>query len=794
MSNTTNQSRKRDRGRNFPKTKPTKTKQFQQKMNDYYEHHVNGVHRYERFLEAAGDPLEEKAESSIRFIFQNINGLKLNDGFEVAPEITAIGALQADVAGYAEINSNATNKFQDRVRSHMQAHLGTSRLITSSGKATKDGYLPGGVLQAIIGHHNGRIRQQGSDKWGRFAWHTMLGRRDEGIIVITAYRVCQRKGTRTTARTAYNQQISEMISEGYQNLDPRNQILTDLAILIKEKRNEGYLPILMMDANEEWESTENNQLRQFIDIAQLTDAMRAQHPTADLATYRTGSRTDYIFIDQTLQPAIRSIGQLGMHDGIISDHVMLHMDLDENEVFRGRLHRPVDVQSREFTIEQADKQKKFIEEFKVIWTHQNIAERVVDIAKQLEKHGPTTALIKIYHQIDRDIIRGMLTSAKRSVKKKFGYQRSPALSREGSLLLIWKSVGSAKRCKRQIPGTTLAKAQEKGLNISEVIRMSQKEIKLSIRNARKALWDVQKRDAAARIAWLEGNAKNIATAKGRQDWEKTMATMVQVAANRNMNRKLTSAIKGSRQGLNRIEIPTHEWYYSEKEEEIYRYDDGVFEAHSAMNSETGRYYPHHHLKVLPPDATTAEVEVREECIALLTIYPKSNFWTEITDQKEIERLIMARNKRHLQQVSKEQGLSHHPIMKDIMENCGDNGTADEILNGTYDIPQGTPDAIRAWISSMKRTPAESALPKVTGYISREQFQSAFKKTKEFTSSSPSGAHYTLWKSIANDNDLAEFLCMMMSLPFMYGFTNERWTNCVDVMLEKSKGERKIHQL
>ena len=120
-----NTPRKRDRGKHFPKISTKQTQKFQQKLEDYYLHHVNGIQQHETYLEAAGDPLIDKDDNLIRFLFQNINGLKLNDGFEVAPEITVLGALQADIAGYAEINSNANNKVQDRIRSHMQAHLGS---------------------------------------------------------------------------------------------------------------------------------------------------------------------------------------------------------------------------------------------------------------------------------------------------------------------------------------------------------------------------------------------------------------------------------------------------------------------------------------------------------------------------------------------------------------------------------------------------------------------------------------------------------------------------------------------
>jgi hypothetical protein len=48
-------------------------------------------------------------------------------------------------------------------------------------------------------------------------------------------------------------------------------------------------------------------------------------------------------------------------------------------------------------------------------------------------------------------------------------------------------------------------------------------------------------------------------------------------------------------------------------------------------------------------------------------------------------------------------------------------------------------------------------------------------------------HYTLWKAMAAEDDMAEFLCIMISLPFIYGFAPERWLHEIDVMLEKKKG-------
>jgi hypothetical protein len=71
-----------------------------------------------------------------------------------------------------------------------------------------------------------------------------------------------------------------------------------------------------------------------------------------------------MFFDEALLPAIKRIGTLGLHEALVSDHVMLYVDLDEKELFQGLINRPVRVPSREFILAQADKYKKFINVFK----------------------------------------------------------------------------------------------------------------------------------------------------------------------------------------------------------------------------------------------------------------------------------------------------------------------------------------------------------------------------------------------------------------------------------------------
>ncbi|KAL7514488.1 hypothetical protein ACHAXN_011839 [Cyclotella atomus] len=89
-------------------------------------------------------------------------------------------------------------------------------------------------------------------------------------------------------------------------------------------------------------------------------------------------------------------------------------------------------------------------------------------------------------------------------------------------------------------------------------------------------------------------------------------------------------------------------------------------------------------------------------------------------------------------------------MQDLRANNGLD-VLQEVLDGT--------------IRAVKQTEQEKTLPPITGKISKTQFQMAFKAVSEKTSSSPSGLHYTIWKSLAVEDDFAGWMSLMMSMPF-----------------------------
>jgi len=300
---------------------------------------MTSAYKYKN-IEPHGDPFVWRKDNDgiTRFGYRNIGGTTLGQGFEVVDELEAIAELGIDVQGYSEINKpwSSSNKWQ--YDAMMDILFTNSQTVYSAMKADHDtNYQPGGNLLTVNGDTTGRINDRGGDPLGRFCWFTLRGKRDEGIIVITAYRVCHEKSDNPGPYTAFSQQYSALRESGVKDPNPRKQVLQDLTTLIDQKRKEGYRPVVMMDANGDYTCAngQDRDLAQFVQDNNLVDEYHNRFPE-QINTYIYGSkRLDYIFVDPALVDSIERIGYLGSHEGTFSDHVQAYVDFKTDKLFRG---------------------------------------------------------------------------------------------------------------------------------------------------------------------------------------------------------------------------------------------------------------------------------------------------------------------------------------------------------------------------------------------------------------------------------------------------------------------------
>lgn len=206
-------------------------------------------------IEATGDVLQSKEHGTLRIAFQNIHGTTDLQGWEVPSEIEAMEELEIDIMGMAETNRPWSKHQRSLHNAYMQKRFRASRSnFTAAPNADHwVKYQPGGNLLTVTGEATACIDGQGSYNLGRFCWYKLRGKRDEGVLIIVAYRVCQKKSNCPGPTTAFQQQYVSFTDAGIRNPNPRKLILEDIAKLMKEERERGYRSILMIDANGDYQ-------------------------------------------------------------------------------------------------------------------------------------------------------------------------------------------------------------------------------------------------------------------------------------------------------------------------------------------------------------------------------------------------------------------------------------------------------------------------------------------------------------------------------------------------------------
>ena len=130
---------------------------------------------------------------------------------------------------------------------------------------------------------------------------------------------------------------------------------------------------------------------------------------------------------------------------------------------------------------------------------------------------------------------------------------------------------------------------------------------------------------------------------------------------------------------------------------------------------------------------------------------------------------------------------------DLRKNNGYNEMSRQALSGEDVEDFNATEEMVMWFKEFKQTDLDKRVcKKVVRWINSTQFQAMFKPVREKTSSDTRDPNYSLWKCVAKSDYLSSILSILVSLPFVYGFTNETWTHMIDFILRKKPGVNKVH--
>ena len=154
---------------------------------------------------------------------------------------------------------------------------------------------------------------------------------------------------------------------------------------------------------------------------------------------------------------------------------------------------------------------------------------------------------------------------------------------------------------------------------------------------------------------------------------------------------------------------------------------------------------------------------------------------DITKSNEIFRACAEENEKKYHQSRDTPCLQ--PPLQELLGYVGLTEFADSILDGTFQPPPGvSPYAIELFCQLKK--PDNVQLDEVATQLTIEQFQSGWKRMKEFTSAGKSGLHFGHLKVCALHTFLSNFESSLSHISFTTGYSPQVWRVGIMVMIHK----------
>jgi hypothetical protein len=238
--------------------------------------------------------------------------------------------------------------------------------------------------------------------------------------------VCNTTATSAGAKTAYMQQyrgISAKLrsSTNQSTPNPPRQFILDLQAWLEHLIVEGHQLIVSMDSNEDVLSSpglftpltynpdtitscaqHDGRLATLLKTCGLLDILTVHHTEDPPPTYNRGrKRLDYIFISNTLTPAVLRSGILPFYSLFLSDHRPCYIDIDATALFGEATSQITSADRRGLQLTDPRKVQKYKDNKKDQIKYHRIMEKLRDLRHKAQTGEWSLEDYYTYEKIDK---------------------------------------------------------------------------------------------------------------------------------------------------------------------------------------------------------------------------------------------------------------------------------------------------------------------------------------------------------------------------------------------------------
>ena len=716
-----------------------------------------------------GDAVIQKTNTTTRLFFQNSHGLTHTNTLEdYRYYMACLQAYDVDIIGLSETNTcwshpHLKSDFKTAVRRfHKQSKV-------SFGSPTQEidpcpnteSYQAGGNLTMVNGPMSSRVYGadiQDPSGLGRWSGFTLLGKDNNKLTIITAYRVCHGSPSSASLGSSFLREYEYLRTQQNSKPNPRRQFLTDLQALVLQLQNAGHATIVMLDANSTL--TSDTHFSDFIALCGLND-LHSDDPAPSTYIGSADRRIDFILgCDRVLSSLSRS-GTLSYTEGPQSDHRGMYVDLDLSFLQRPSWDMITPTNARGLYTGNPELVEKYHSTMLAYYANHNMISRIDDLYKShmtMSRDELRRELIKWDNNQGRAMehSEGSLKISKKKCAWSHQLRDSAIVRRYWSLRLRELIRNENYHC-------TFIRWQEK-------IRVHQPHFTFEHLDDHLSLDQVREHFNRANRAFRK--CQRQATSLRNQTYYDLLATYeddtdpnTKVESHRKAkivrNTLAGECTRSKFSNIRRVVKPTTTSSLSKI----------MIPASESFNPESDSMYQY------------LQEDTQHE----------SMLWETIVEREEIERHLLNYNQESFRAAAS--SPCGHGIIHDALTFTSLSSDSERLLRGEIPPEWNIDDIqLRELLASFTIPQHVRDQPPIQTTVTSDDVKNCFKAWKEATSTSPSGRHLGHYKAIIAHPVLLHCFVQFMNIVIARGIAIPRWCNATNVMIEKDSGKPRINRL
>jgi len=691
-------------------------------------------------LTSFSDP-SEKAEGTLRFIAQNCRGALQSGKHKhehYTPAMESFLNLAADAVLLSETNVDWTvhdNHWDTLLMNRAIWAPSPTKTTTSSCRwhnRHRTSFQVGGTMSVFTGTLTPRIHSSTGDKYGRWTQTAIHMQNNKKLIVYNVYRTHAKELSKAGVASPWMHQWNAIRQDTGKDTDPRHLHMQDLVASVEKEVSRHNEILIVGDFNEDIDDNEKEGLCSLESCPHMINVFLHMH--GEIPSSRQNTRQIFhVYASCNVLPFIAKSGICSSIDGFsTSDHIPFFIDV-ASTLFTSDMSSIIPLEARVLQMYDSISVEKYIEKVLRQLDNQSIAKRLKKLSKQITLSGFDELAQNELESIDVSVTNIRLQEERNLLKRPTRYKGTSVTKTQVQKIRLLR---------------TLRKFHEKGKDCTHILRrletyeylqeINPDNLSTIITEEKQLLQQMQTDNDLHREEHLDKIYEKLS-----QDKSTDKATIVKEMKHREKQKKSWKKIayvtKAHRRGVTRLGIP--KGFESASTRDIWNHL-------SDPNSE--------------PE------------------------WTYLTDPQLIHQRLVEWQSFHYSQAG-ETPLAALDWYSKLNPNSITPSEVKDILLGTSStLPPHVHPTTKAFFDTL----TENLLPELPPEsidITTAKYRQFYSKTKERTSSSPSGLHMGLWKAAATSDSLSSILSSILQIALSNSYVLQRWRRVVGVLLEKKSG-------